>query len=325
MMTEVIKKQIWQTKEGLPGDTAGIQVQIDEVYLDQNGKLEYVDYTFMRDIDRFSPTRYGSTAERFLREFELVTSPVDESLFKKGDKVLHKVTKNKYTVDEVRANGRLTFDGWQDIGDFDADAFDLVEEITAADVNRASAAAAAETWGGSDEVAAPLDLSKVQAGDTVTVSVLDPDIQPEPYTVSGRVYGPGNGFLAVGMTTLRHNGEWDGRATLTAHQPAPEPEPEWKPGTVAHVETTEFSGRASLQEGGDVWRSLDGFYSIRATSAPMPAARPLVVIDRASLNLEELADVFEEADEQASMSWSDYDRLAAINALLDKLEEISNG
>lgn len=53
-----------------------------------------------------------------------------------------------------------------------------------------------------------------------------------------RVKGLGDGTRTGGYT------EW----TLTAHQPAPEPEPEWKPGTVAEIEV----------DGGDLYRAIKG-------------------------------------------------------------------
>lgn len=99
---------------------------------------------------------------------------------------------------------------------------------------------------------APLDPSKVKAGDTVTLDVAPVGHAPG-FTVEGEVYAsdaPGNqSALCVGGFLFDHH-----RATLTAHQPAPEPEPEWKPGTTgtAHV----VSGDAT--KGGRVFRKVRG-------------------------------------------------------------------
>jgi hypothetical protein len=65
---------------------------------------------------------------------------------------------------------------------------------------------------------APLDPSKVKAGDTVTVHVVT--IDSPAYDVSGEAYMLGHA-LAVGGHVLTGPG-----VTLTDHQPAPEPEAE---------------------------------------------------------------------------------------------------
>jgi hypothetical protein len=72
---------------------------------------------------------------------------------------------------------------------------------------------------------APLDPSKVKAGDTVTVEVTDP--KHGTVTIKGKTWEEFPGDIAVGPYLLAGEG-----VTITAHQPAPEPEPEWKPGTV---------------------------------------------------------------------------------------------
>jgi hypothetical protein len=73
---------------------------------------------------------------------------------------------------------------------------------------------------------APLDPSKVKAGDTVTIHV----VCAHPFDVTGEVYDatgspfPGTAGLSVGTVSLESTS-----VILTAHQPAPKPE--WKPGT----------------------------------------------------------------------------------------------
>jgi hypothetical protein len=74
---------------------------------------------------------------------------------------------------------------------------------------------------------APLDPSKVKAGDTVTVSLTDYELGT--YEVSGTVRATSGGALMVGPTCIASNGTWRKAATLTDHQPAPKPE--WGPGT----------------------------------------------------------------------------------------------
>lgn len=68
---------------------------------------------------------------------------------------------------------------------------------------------------------APLDPSKVKAGDTVTLHVVT--IDSPAYDVAGEAYMLGHA-LAVGGHVLTGPG-----VTLIDHQPAPEPE--WQPGT----------------------------------------------------------------------------------------------
>lgn len=147
--------------------------------------------------------------------------------------------------------------------------------------------------------AAPLNPALVKAGDTVTVHVVAEPEMPD-YDVSGEVYRFLDG-LAVGGHVLSNPD-----VTLTAHQPAPQPEPEYEPGTVAvviqggdpgaGVDDHEF--RAALQTDG-MWVGLSGE---AATSAPV-SVRPLAVIDPAAVDLDAIVSVVEEittgADTQA--------------------------
>lgn len=135
----------------------------------------------------------------------------------------------------------------------------------------------------------PLDPSKVRAGDTVALLVDPPDTHPA-FTVAGETHSLGGPTVYLGGWRVDDLPDY---VTLTAHQPAPEPEPEWKPGTVAvvvqggdpgaGVDDHEF--RAALQTDG-MWVGLAGE---AATSAPV-SVRPLVVIDPAAVDVEALAE-----------------------------------
>jgi hypothetical protein len=74
---------------------------------------------------------------------------------------------------------------------------------------------------------APLDPSKVKAGDTVTVKAVDPE---SPFVMSGLVEKaedatPENGATAAHLTIWGRVYTVGRMLTLTSHQPAPEPEP----------------------------------------------------------------------------------------------------
>jgi ribosomal protein S27AE len=145
----------------------------------------------------------------------------------------------------------------------------------------------------------PLDPSKVQAGDTVTLengetSVRGPVacIETAKHTdvaIGFSIPNVGWRYLVPDVLAQQDSGVW----TLTDHQPAPEPEPAWKPGTVAvvvqggdpgaGVDDHEF--RAALQTDG-MWVGLAGE---AATAAPV-SVRPLVVLDPTATKCPECGD-----------------------------------
>jgi hypothetical protein len=135
---------------------------------------------------------------------------------------------------------------------------------------------------------APLDPAKVKAGDTVTLD--HPDGTHLPNRTVSSVYA-----VMIGRRQEYLNDLYAEGYTLTEHQPAPEPEPVWKPGTVAvvvqggdpgaGVDDHEF--RAALQTDG-TWVGLAGE---AATAAPV-SVRPLVVIDPAEVDVDHLAKVW---------------------------------
>ena len=78
-----------------------------------------------------------------------------------------------------------------------------------------------------------IDPTAVKAGDTVTLErgtalVRDVVTKVAPHGTNFRFTTENNPDpLHLGVFYIVGNGAW----TLTAHQPAPKPEPEWKPGT----------------------------------------------------------------------------------------------
>jgi hypothetical protein len=135
------------------------------------------------------------------------------------------------------------------------------------------------------EVVAPTrpDPSKVKPGDTVTLESDGGRKVTAPvseHTLPGKAQGtwfldvhPDDGPVSFSAA------HW----TLTDHQPAPEPEPEWKPGTVADI-TVHPSGvlRAVRARVGDYWAAdTEEVYS----DDEVESVRPLVVIDPADVDV----------------------------------------
>jgi hypothetical protein len=142
---------------------------------------------------------------------------------------------------------------------------------------------------------APLDPSKVKAGDTVTLEkgtakhvdlvadvdrYQDGDYRFKSTTSPTHVYRVG-----------------DGAWTLTAHQPAPEPEPEWKPGTVL------LGNLPGLDPDDPFWVVDDGEtdpYVVDDTGvkhypADLLNVRKALVIDPADVDVEALTKIADEA------------------------------
>lgn len=129
---------------------------------------------------------------------------------------------------------------------------------------------------------APLDPSKVKAGDWVAVEVSDDDEDIPNVTAAGGVYERFPGNLAVGPFLLARP-----NVTLTDHQPAPEPEPEWKPGTVWADEDGKRYLAGTLDGKGPHMYADDG-YGIE----PDEDLRPLAVVDPAEVNVHHLYEVY---------------------------------
>jgi plastocyanin len=122
-------------------------------------------------------------------------------------------------------------------------------------------------------VPASLDRSKVKPGDTVTVRVEEEYAHTKhpAYTISDTTaYGDP---VMVGPFVLDQE-----HITLLDHQPAPEPEPEWKPGTLYAAASADGPVRLYRNKG------IDRDYWLDAGGEMVPdeavsKVRPLAVID----------------------------------------------
>jgi hypothetical protein len=134
-----------------------------------------------------------------------------------------------------------------------------------------------------DATPAPLDPSKVKAGDTVTVRVEEFDI-PDPYEVTGKAYvGPIG--MAVGGFLLSGD-----RVNLTDHQPAPEPEPELPtiPGSLIKSEAGDLVFLTKA-----MW--LDQDHDERNPSDWAAPWTQMVVIDPEAVDMDALTTTFHNA------------------------------
>jgi hypothetical protein len=137
---------------------------------------------------------------------------------------------------------------------------------------------------------APLDPSKVKPGDTVTLTVDPPDTHPA-FTVAGETHTLGGSAVYVGGWRVDDLPDY---VTLTAHQPAPEPEPEWTDGTVAEVtynnadETEQFKTRALRGDGS--WVPFADVSDL-IMDDEVTDVRPLVVIDPAEVDVDAIIRV----------------------------------
>lgn len=129
---------------------------------------------------------------------------------------------------------------------------------------------------------APLDPSKVKAGDTVTIVGDAAKVEGEVHAV----FMEDALVFEIGYSHFKVTGAdaW----TLTAHQPAPEPEPEWKPGTVADISVRGRTVRAIRGDKAIWWTGTGGF----ADDDEAHDVRPLVVIDPAAVDVDELGKVW---------------------------------
>lgn len=137
-----------------------------------------------------------------------------------------------------------------------------------------------------DATPAPLDPSKVKVGDTVTLvgtlARVEGPVSDIHHSPSGR--------RIFEIDRVRFLVEGPAAWTLTAHQPAPEPEPEWEPGTV-------YSARYYMKADSEPmwfrdWKGAPRF--VTATGEDFPPdevedVRPLVVIDPAAVDVEFIA------------------------------------
>lgn len=150
-------------------------------------------------------------------------------------------------------------------------------------------------------MAAPLDPWKVKAGDTVTLVGTKAKVEGEVEDVQKDT----DELVIIQIDNLRFRVTGDDAWTLTDHQPAPEPEPEWKPGTVAEGTINGKAVRGVVGHaltGGDAafvyWNEFAGHLS--STHTPPANLRPLVVIDPATVDVDALADRFDSAFQYTS-------------------------
>lgn len=142
-----------------------------------------------------------------------------------------------------------------------------------------------------------IDPSTVKAGDTVTLernrsTVTGPAHIGMPGAIS--LHLPGSSIWI--NNSDRADDPVSGGWTLTGHQPAPEPEPEWKPGTVAEgtVNGTIVRGLIGRDDNGtgDVFTYWNEFARHMSITGHVPDdVRPLVVIDPAAVDVDALVEV----------------------------------
>lgn len=146
-----------------------------------------------------------------------------------------------------------------------------------------------------DATPAPLDPKSVHVGDTVTVrfketgeEITTKAYQPKDLTADSEwVYilgWPLNKPMGHGLAVKYFE--------LIGHQPAPEPEPEWKPGTVANIETAADGPLRAMLTEGNTWSAENGETYMAGDVAE---ADPLVVIDPAAVDVDALTTTFHNA------------------------------
>lgn len=155
-----------------------------------------------------------------------------------------------------------------------------------------------------DTTPAPLDPSRIKAGDTVTVTVLADGMRREA-TVHGEAWAAEDG-LRVGTVHLLADA-----VRLTDHQPAPDPEPVWEPGMLllGNLAGSGMDDRFFFTDGngGRVLVSDDG-----GTWDPgeLLNAREAVVIDPAAVDVDALAAAIRKAEETGGPFTATTTRLA---------------
>jgi predicted RecA/RadA family phage recombinase/uncharacterized protein YodC (DUF2158 family) len=135
------------------------------------------------------------------------------------------------------------------------------------------------------EAAAALDPSKVKAGDTVTL-VSPASVNRGTVKVPAKIEGVAREVLPDGRIAVHGVQGFFFPSTLTAHQPAPEPEPEWKPGTFVSGEFEGRRGQGVVTEQGEFlfWNHTGGHMQEEPLST-ITDVRPLAVIDPADVDV----------------------------------------
>lgn len=151
---------------------------------------------------------------------------------------------------------------------------------------------------------APLDPSKVKPGDTVTLTLEGAEVTD---TVAAWERNPASGHYRA---YLAHDPDpldakpfrlvGNAAYTLTDHQPAPEPEPEWEPGRFVSVRVNgrELPGeryQGFVTHHGTVMIANEDGSPESINLAHLRDVRPLAVIDPADVDLVALTKIGDEA------------------------------
>lgn len=173
-----------------------------------------------------------------------------------------------------------------------------------------------------DITPAPLDPAKVKTGDTVTLTrgqavVIDevravrhPHTEWFAFELSQDQKGESARAVKAGPRIVLD--AW----TLTDHQPAPAPEPEWEDGSMAAVTARGWINGWSVRVPGG-WASHSETDDVR-TDDEVESVRPLVVIDPATVDVVALDRVMDAA-ESYYPEYTTEGRHAGIKALLAHL------
>jgi predicted RecA/RadA family phage recombinase/uncharacterized protein YodC (DUF2158 family) len=141
------------------------------------------------------------------------------------------------------------------------------------------------------EAAAALDPSKVKAGDTVTL-VSPASVNRGTVKVPAKIEGVAREVLPDGRIAVHGVQGFFFPSTLTAHQPAPEPEPEWKPGTVADIEVGGDNTYRAIRTEVGRWEAENDW---TFDDDDVESVRPLVVLDPES-DTDRLWNIIREVD-----------------------------
>jgi len=145
----------------------------------------------------------------------------------------------------------------------------------------------------------PLDPSKVKAGDTVTLERESEGLSKVEGTVQSLHRSAARLAHGLMIRNIDQYVFWTDEWTLTAHQPAPEPEPEWPMGTVAEATVADHPGHRVMRIGQDpdaptglVWADALGH---RLGESIVTDVHPLVVIDPLHIDVDDLVETFNDA------------------------------
>jgi hypothetical protein len=122
--------------------------------------------------------------------------------------------------------------------------------------------------------AGPLNPALVKAGDTVTLESGTGLVRDVVSLVDH--YADGSWRFLTSEPPVQAYRVGPTHWTLTDHQPAPEPEPVWKPGTVADIEVDGGHTYRAIRNDGDQWDAENAW---TYGDSEVTDVRPLVVVD----------------------------------------------